>query len=279
MQPHVMPQSEFHKSTPASEAPAFQVRLAAAHELETVFKLRYDVFYTEMGADDTVSKTQGLDVDNYDELCDHLVVTCREKIIGTYRLLPLRKLSGLPMDPYCESEFSLGKIRAAYGESILELGRSCVHPEYRSGVVPKLLWAGIAQYMLSHDIRALIGCVSVHGISDVQALRLRDALRHKGCWNPDYDAPVKEKYAIEPDALEAYQEQITMVPADPFLLMPPLMKGYFNLGAKVAGGPAHDAPFHCHDFLVLLDRAHINPKYYNALVKPLLEKNVLNLSR
>ena len=279
MQSHVMPQPEFRKSTPPAESPSFQVRLAAPHELETVFKLRYDVFYTEMGADDTVSKTQGLDVDQYDELCDHLVVTCHGQIIGTYRLLPLRKLAGLPMDPYCESEFALGKIRAAYGHSILELGRSCVHPDYRTGVVPKLLWAGIAQYMLSHDIRALIGCVSVHGISDVQALRLRDALIHKGHWNSEYDAPVKEQFAIHQDALEAYQEQITMVPADPFLLMPPLMKGYFNLGAKVAGGPAHDAPFHCHDYLVLLDSQQINPKYYNALIRPLLEKNVLNLSR
>lgn len=280
MHSQLMPQpAQIGAPIPGLASPAFQVRLARPDELESVFKLRYDVFYTEMGAEDSVSTRQGLDVDAFDELCDHLVVTTHGRIIGTYRLLPIRRVLRLGLDPYSESEFSLAGLRSDYADNILELGRSCVHPDFRTGTVPKLLWAGIAQYMLSQDVQALIGCVSVHGISDLQALRLRDALKAKGHWSASYDAKVKPAFAISQEAHEAFEDHIAMVPTDPFLLMPPLMKGYFNLGAKIAGGPAHDAPFHCHDYLVLLDRGHISPRYFNALVKPLLEKNIMSLDR
>lgn len=251
------------------------VRLATPSEYEAVFKLRYDVFYTEMGADDSVSAVPGLDVDAFDELCDHLVVTEGDTIVGTYRLLPRRRLLGTPLNLYSEGEFDLSAVKSAYGADILELGRSCVHPSYRTGSIPRLLWAGISQYMLVNRIKALVGCVSVHGISDVQALRLRAALAEKGHWHTHFDCAVKSAYGISKEANDAYAEHITMVPSDPFALLPPLMKGYFHLGAKVIGGPANDAPFHCHDFLVLLDAANISPKYFRALVQPLLEKQVI----
>ena len=251
------------------------VRLATAAELEAVFKLRYDVFYKEMGADDAVSAVAGLDVDAFDELCDHLVVTADDVIVGTYRLLPRRKILGTPLNLYSEGEFDLSKVKDAYGADILELGRSCVHPDYRTGAIPRLLWAGISQYMLVNRIKALVGCVSVHGVSDVQALRLRAALAERGHWHPTFDCAVTPSYGLAEEAHAAYAEQMTMVPSDPFALLPPLMKGYFNLGAKVCGGPAHDAPFHCHDFLVLLDAADISPKYFRALVQPLVEKRMI----
>ena len=255
----------------------YQVRLAKASELEAVFKLRYDIFYREMGADPTASATAvaGLDVDAFDEICDHLVVTHDDAIVGAYRLLPRRKIMGGPLDLYSAGEFDLGCIKEGYGEGILELGRSCVHPDYRTGVIPKLLWAGIAQYMLVHEVKALIGCVSVHGVSDVQALRLRAALQERGNWHDTFDCTVQDAYVMAPEARAAFDDQMTMVPCDPFQLIPPLMKGYFNLGAKVCGGPAHDAPFHCHDFLVLLDSSRINPKYFKALVRPLVEKRMI----
>jgi putative hemolysin len=259
----------------SASAPEYRVRLASTAELEAVFKLRYDVFYREMGADDAVSAVSGLDVDNFDEVCDHLVVTHGEAIVGTYRLLPRRKIIGTGLDLYSEGEFDLSAMKDAYGADILELGRSCVHPDYRTGVIPKLLWAGIAQYMLVHGIRALTGCVSVHGVSDVQALRLRDALRERGNWHDVHDCAVRQNFEVSPEARAAYAEQMTMVPCDPFQLIPPLMKGYFNLGAKVCGGPAHDAPFHCHDFLVLLDTRDINPKYFKSLVQPLVERRMI----
>lgn len=263
------------EATAAGEEPSYQVRLARADELESVFKLRYDVFYTEMGADDSVSAAPGLDVDRFDELCDHLVVTAGGAIVGTYRLLPRRKILGLGLDLYSEGEFDLSPIKDLYGADVLELGRSCVHPDHRTGLIPRLLWAGIAQYMLVHGVKALTGCVSVHGVSDVQALRLRQALKERGNWHEEFDCAVRPAYAPSPEAVAAFEGPITMVPCDPFALIPPLMKGYFNLGATICGGPAHDAPFHCHDFLVLLDSARINPKYFKALVQPLLDRRMI----
>jgi len=260
---------------PVGEPLRYQVRLAQRHELEKVFKLRYDVFYTEMGADEAVSNVQGLDVDAFDEICDHLVVTHGDAIVGTYRLLPRKKILGTSLSLYSEGEFDLRHITDEYGGSILELGRSCVHPEHRTGIIPKLLWAGIAQYMLVHDVRALTGCVSVHGVSDVQALRLRQALTERGHWHASFECDVREGYKVSDEARAAFADHMAMVPFDPWLLVPPLMKGYFNLGAKVCGGPAHDAAFHCHDFLVLLDRACISPRYFKALVQPLIDKRMI----
>lgn len=267
------------------------VRLARANERESVFRLRYDVFYTEMGAqndaatESTIGSTQlpgnsplGLDVDAYDDLCDHLVVLHSGVIVGTYRLLPLRRLKGTGMLPYSASEFDVSAIGQAYGDDILELGRSCVHPDFRTGLVPRLLWGGIAQYMLLHRVKALYGCVSVHGISDLQALRLRDALHEQNRWDSRFDAAVQAPFAPSPEAVEAYAEHGRMVPEDPMSLMPPLMKGYFNLGAKICGGPAHDEPFHCHDYLMLLDTGAISPKYFKALVQPFVEQKIIDMS-
>jgi putative hemolysin len=234
----------------------YEVRIAGDADLEAVFRLRYDVFYREMGASDSVSMAANLDVDQYDKYCDHLVVVAGNDVVGTYRILPVGRLEGTGLTPYCDGEFDLRPIQQRYGTRILELGRSCVHPDHRNGPVPRMLWRAIFEYARRECASALIGCVSIHGADDWQALLMRKFLRSSGHWHPEFDLqsklPALAKGGGSPSAGSViadsgeYRSEI-----------PPLMRGYMNIGAKICGGPALDVPFATTDFLMLLDLAEV----------------------
>jgi putative hemolysin len=149
-------------TTPASETTPRYTLLVAQQQADVraAQRLRHRVFAGEMGA---VLHTPepGLDIDYYDAHCDHLVV--REdstgEIVGTYRMLSpdgARRAGGL----YCETEFLIPTL-AGLCETLVETGRSCVHPAHRTGAVVNLVWAGIARYMLLTGYRWLVGCASV----------------------------------------------------------------------------------------------------------------------
>jgi putative hemolysin len=260
----------------ASNEP-YQVRLATPDELPELFSLRFDIFYTELGAthgdDDGAFDTAGLDVDEHDALCDHLVILQGQRLVGTYRLLPLERLSrktsnsASPLAPYSHGEFDLTALRAHYGDQeILELGRSCIHRDHRNGQTARMLWAGLAKYMTEGGFKALIGCVSVHGISSLQAYRMAKAFRTRGISDGRFDLPVQTAYLDDFDPNNPELEDIAVMPQDVSKLMPPLMRGYVNLGAKVCGGPAWDRSFNCHDFLMLLDTGSMAPRQLRALL-------------
>jgi putative hemolysin len=264
----------------AKVRPSYAVSLAQSSDLNAIFRLRYDIFYREMGAVDDMAAAHGLDVDEYDSLCDHIVVSQGSKIVGTYRLLPLARLghtfsenalgmdSERPENPYSQSEFDVTAIREVYtDEKILELGRSCIHPDHRNGQAARVLWSGVAKYMVQHGFQALIGCVSIHDISELQALRLAATFKEKGMWDERFDLGVQPKYQSEFDASEVDLDSLGVMPADATRMLPPLMKGYVNLGAKVCGGPAFDKNFACHDFLMLLDVSKLSPRHLAALTR------------
>jgi putative hemolysin len=261
------PRSRLGVASEISGTANYQVRVAEKTELEAIFRLRYQVFFEEMGADPQHALHAGLDVDGFDAFCDHMVVTFGKEVVGTYRLLPNARLSGLHASLYTESEFEVSGIKNAFGNKLLELGRSCVHVDHRSGIVPRLLWAGVAQYIQEHDIDAVIGCVSVYGLSQQKAELMKLFLMEKGHWTETEElvASVKSPYICsEVFERSDFQDEDS---ADVSLqLFPPLLKGYLNLGAKVAGGPAYDKDFGCHDFLMVLEKSRMNPKYSRSLL-------------
>src|SRR3954453_18725749 len=135
-----------------------------AAEIAAAQRLRFRVFYDEMGAVPTTAmRAAGMDGDEFDAVADHLVVvdlahsTARDPIVvGCYRILResvAERRGGF----YNAREFDLSGVRSPYGE-IMELGRSCVEPDYRSGAVMQLLWRGIAGYVDQHHIGLLLGC-------------------------------------------------------------------------------------------------------------------------
>ena len=234
----------------AADAPRYSLLVAHANdEVVAAQKLRHRVFAEEMGAR-LHSLTPGLDVDEFDEFCDHLVVRDDNTgdIVGCYRMLPPERAAQAGK-LYADSEFDLSALDGLRS-SLVETGRSCVHPDHRSGAVVSLVWAGIARYMLLSGHRYLAGCASVPLVEDgSSAAGVWDVLRAKHF----SDEATRVTPLIPWDASGIAR------PARPTL--PPLIKGYVRLGAKVCGPPALDADFGVADFFVLLDLHNVDERY------------------
>ncbi|MFD5813650.1 GNAT family N-acetyltransferase [Streptomyces sp. NPDC127038] len=212
-------------------------------------RLRHDVFAGEMGALLTTPEP-GLDIDPFDAYCDHLLVRDTEsgQVVGTYRLLPPER-AAVAGRLYSESEFDLGPL-APIRPGLVEVGRSCVHPDHRDGAVIGLIWAGIARYMVDGGHEWLAGCCSVP-LADGGTLAA-------GTWDRVRDKHLApEEFRVRP--LLPWSPEGVARPARTEL--PPLLRGYLRLGAWVCGEPAHDTDFGVADLYVLLSMRRVNPRY------------------
>lgn len=216
-------------------------------------RLRYRVFAEEMGARLHTSEP-GLDIDYFDDYCDHLVVRKDDtgEVVGTYRMLPPSRATEAG-NLYADLEFDISALDALR-PSLVETGRSCVHPDHRGGAVIGLVWAGIARYMMLTGHRYLIGCASVP-LDDGGALAsaVWDTVRTR------HYAP--EECRVTPlrpwDGVDSPFENTGL----PRPAVPPLLRGYLRLGAKVCGPPALDVDFGVADFPVLLDIQQVDARY------------------
>ena len=237
---------------PQSVAPTrYTVSLARDEDdVRAAQRLRHDVFAGEMGA--LLSTPEpGLDVDGFDAYCDHLLV--REEgtgeIVGTYRVLPPER-ARIAGRLYSESEFDLTRL-APLRDDLVEVGRSCVHPAHRNGAVIALIWAGIARYMTRTGHNWLAGCCSIP-LADGGALAAAtwDTVRTR------HLAP--EEHWVTPHRLWTPQG---VTRPEGRVELPPLLRGYLRLGARVCGAPAHDVDFGVADLYVLLSLRDTNPRY------------------
>lgn len=242
------PTSVQHVLGEPAHAPRLSVGLArSALVIEDAQRLRYKVFAEEMGA--LIGGGTGLDVDEFDAHCDHIVVRDRDtlRVVGTYRVLPPHRARAIGR-LYSESEFDLRRLDHLR-PTMIEVGRSCVHRDYRSGPAIMLLWAALARYMKTHGYRHLIGCASTP-LTDggLQAAFVRDAAqRHL----------TPPEYRVFPH-LPFPHEQIERVA---HAELPPLIKGYLRLGAQICGEPAWDPAFNTADFPVLLALDRLDRRY------------------
>ncbi|HEU0186627.1 MAG TPA: GNAT family N-acetyltransferase [Gallionellaceae bacterium] len=228
----------------------FSVSLARTEgEVREAQRLRYKVFAEEMGAL-MPGKEERLDQDRYDEYCEHLLVRDADtnEVVGTYRILApeqARDAGGY----YSEGEFDLSRL-AHLRDRMVEVGRSCVHPDYRSGGVITLLWAGMAEYMVKNGYEYLIGCASISmadGGHNAASIYNKARQEHLS----PLEWRVFPRCALPLEALDNHSE-----PA-----LPPLVKGYLRLGAYVCGDPAWDPDFNTADLLVLLPMSRLNQRY------------------
>lgn len=235
-------------------ASGFTVSFARTpEEVREAQRLRYKVFAEEMGAAlPTVLDEEGrrIDRDMFDRHCDHLIVRDNTtlQVIGTYRILPPHAAKKIGCY-YSESEFFLTRL-AHMRHNMVELGRSCVHQDYRSGAIIMLLWKGIAEYMRAGGYEHLIGCASVSmrdgGHTAASLFRALEA-KHL--------APAE--YQTFPRLALPIERLDTTLEVDP----PALVKGYLRVGAMICGTPAWDPDFNSADFLMLLSLARMSPRY------------------
>jgi putative hemolysin len=244
---------------PADAHPTFSklsLSLASTpEEIREVQRLRYKVFIQAMGLS-ALANSEGIDKDEYDAYCDHLIVrdTKTLKVVGTYRVLSphaARKIGQF----YSEKEFDLSRL-GNLRSSIAEAGRACIHPDYRSGGVIMLLWAGLATYMTRENCQYLIGCASV-SLADGghNAVALYHALAGNNFAPAEYRVTPIVPFSIE-EREPGHTPQV-----------PPLIKGYLRSGAWVGGAPAWDPDFHSADFFMLLPLAKLDSRYARHYLK------------
>ena len=233
-------------------------------ELKKAQALRYSVFYKEKEAKPTISKKiLKLDYDKVDKFADHIIVIDKNrkgivnKIVGTYRLLRGDIVAHYG-EFYTSSEFDLSKILNSYkNNQILELGRSCVHQDYRNGTIMNLLWKAIAEYVKLYDIKILLGCASFHG-TDVMKYTNELSYLRKNFSLPD-ELSVKsldiKKY---PPYTEINSNNTNL---RTFVKLPPLIKGYLRIGGKVSHDCFVDYKFNTIDLCVIVTTDNIDEKY------------------
>ena len=235
------------------------IQQTAAHELHISFarnpseiaeaqRLRYKVFAEEMGAD--IANDEGLDKDGFDAFCDHLLIreSNTNQVVGTYRILN-PKMANEAGGYYSAGEFDISRLQHLFPQMV-EVGRACVHRDYRNGGTITMLWAGLAKYMQMNRYEYMIGCASVPMMdSGHMAASLYNGLQEK------YLSPAE--YRVFPHC------PLPMAALDKDLTVdcPPLIKGYLRLGAYICGEPAWDPDFNTADMLVMLPLSRINRRY------------------
>jgi putative hemolysin len=242
----------------------FTLRLAQdSRDLAAAQRLRYRVFVQELGADGPLVDHQAqLERDAFDAVFDHLLLidtrrdaAALEDVVGVYRLLPGAKLT-MGQQFYSEDEFDLTALRAS-GRKLLELGRSCVHPDYRGGSAMLHLWNALADYVLARGIEVMFGAASFHG-TDVQALAQPLAYLHHKHLAPE----VLRVRAIGPNALP--MDLVSEGDLDRRAAMlgtPALIKAYLRLGGFVGDGAYIDHAFNTTDVCLVMDTGLMSARH------------------
>jgi putative hemolysin len=249
---------------------SLEVRLACkAAEVRQAQKLRYQVFYQEGSATADAAKMMARrDVDAFDAICDHLLVLDHSlptsslrrapAVVGTYRLLR-QDVAARHGGFYTAGEFDINGLIARHrGLKFLELGRSCVLPEYRNKRTVELLWQGIWTYVRRHRLDVMIGCASLAG-TDPDALKLPLSFLHHYARSPQsWLAQARPERFVDMNRMS--KEAIDTKNA--LRSLPPLIRGYLRLGAGIGDGAVIDAQFGTTDVLIVLPVSAIDARYF-----------------
>lgn len=243
--------------------PKFTLKLAETpQELQAAQRLRYKVFVEELGGHgELVDDENRLEQDRFDPHFDHLILIDEaleaepiDQVVGVYRLLQSDQAAELGRF-YSEDEYDLTALKSS-GRKLLELGRSCLHPDYRGGAAMFHLWNGLASYVFENKIEILFGVASFHG-TDPQELAEPLSLLHHRHLAPD---------DLRTRAQPAHFQNMDLIPEDQIdrrkamLAVPALIKAYLRLGGFVGEGAFVDHAFNTTDVCLIMDTARMNEK-------------------
>ncbi len=242
----------------------FEVRAArCAGDVAAAQRLRYQVFYEEMTARPSAAMARvRRDFDEFDEICDHVLVIDRHGPTGERTVATTRVLRGEVAEAhggfYCAREFDIRSLVRAGTGGVCEIGRSSVHPDYRGNAVIQLLWRGLARYYQTHRISYVIGCASfpgedpsehAHALAYLFDQHLAPLERRARAW-PHLYTPMECLRGEAPTARRIWA------------CLPPLIKGYLRLGAVVGDGAVVDAQFQTTDVFMAVDLAQAPERYH-----------------
>jgi len=226
----------------------FQIKIAQTQdEIESAQRLRFDVFYSELGEKSDLESSKGLDVDKFDQICKHLIVVDKSKnlVIGTYRLLFSSEVNNIGF--YSEEIFDIDNIKKIKGE-LLELGRSCIHRDYRNSAVINLLWNGIAWQVKERKVKYIFGCPRLDSTEPKDVNEAFALLRYKYYTDEKFRV-----YPLTGNIFKDLNENIEISnPRAAFRKLSALIRGYLNIGALICGQPAIDHELYSVVFFMLL---------------------------
>lgn len=233
-----------------------RIKLAKTVEEKTqAYKLRYRSLILDYDKDKV--SVDGLDKDEYDDACDHLIAIDinTQEIVGTYRLIRKEHVAKTGMF-LTEKEFNIDNIKGK-DYDILEIGRAVVKEEYRNGMVIGLLWKAVIRYALAVKVRFLFGTASFHGTDPNLYKHSFSCLHYNHLSNPEIRTFARANSRCNLDLLLEKDTDLTIAKKE----MPPLVKGYLNIWATIGEGAYIDIFFKSIDVLILLEIDKINPRY------------------
>lgn len=232
----------------------YVVRMARdAQDLDAILRLRYEVFNLELGEGLAESHQSGRDQDAFDAVCHHLLIAERETgcVVGTYRM-QTAAMAAAGIGFYSAGEFDLSAVPAAMLSQTVELGRACIAKEHRSGRVLFLLWHGVRAYLAHNRMRYLFGCCSLTSQDPEEGIRMLRYLERHDLMVPGLRAPPLPAFACVPTADATLSTDVVVVPK--------LMRLYFDYGARICSAPALDRAFKTIDFLIWFDFEAMQPQ-------------------
>ena len=253
-----------------SEPPRLFTKLAQTDDdVRAAQRLRYEVFVRELGSDgEGVDHDLQLEIDRFDPYFDHLLLIDRDApsnvssgVVGVYRLLRQDQADKIGQF-YSEDEYDLTRLKAS-GRKLLELGRSCLLPDYRGGAGMYLMWNALAEYVEQHKVEVLFGVASFHG-TDLEGLAEPLSLLHHRHLAPE-DLRVR--------TVDTYFQPMNLVNKEELnaksamLAVPALIKAYLRLGGYVGDGAFVDHAFNTTDVCLILDTARMNARHKSIYEK------------
>jgi putative hemolysin len=255
----IKPTSNVHQILPAAavadrQKPRFQVSFATtAEQVVAAQRLRAETFGDEYGID--CRANGGLDIDAYDAYCQHINVydLTTNQMIATTRLLS-DESAALAGGFYSAQEFDLSAIYRLQGR-VLEIGRTCVHKDYRSGAAIMVLWSSLAEHMMAVGYQYLIGCASI-------------SLADGGTTLASVMPTLREKHFVGDELrVSPSREIILSSVATGKVSVPPLLKAYLRMGARIGGEACWDPDFNCADVFILMDVQALAGRYAQKFLK------------
>ncbi len=239
----------------------FEIRLARSEDdLMLAQRLRYDVFVDELGGDGPlVDHNARRERDQFDPFFDHLMLFDRSlfgnQCVGVYRLMRQDQAQAAGQF-YSDSEFDLGPLRRT-GQRLLELGRSCLHRDYRGGTAMMHLWTGLADYVEKHQIDLLFGVASFHGTDLATLAKPLSFLHHRHLAPPEIRVKAHANRYQPMDMIS--EDELDRVEAN--RAIPSLIKAYLRMGGFVGDGAYVDHAFNTTDVCLLMDVTKVSKKH------------------
>ncbi|MBN3907697.1 MAG: GNAT family N-acetyltransferase [Nostoc sp. NMS1] len=248
---------------PVLQTEKYTLRLASTEEeLESIFRLRFEVFNLELGLGFSTSNFTQMDIDKFDAVCHHLILISKQtgKAIGTYRMQTYMMASQrLGFD--AADIFNLNAIPNSVLQASVEVGRTCIAKEYRNSQALLLLWKGLADYLIWSRNQYFFGCASLLTQCSWQATCVYDYFQQNGLMHPSILVYPNSQSRLEQpqNASDSYKVEI-----------PKILQAYLNIGAKICSLPAIDRQFKTIDFLTISNIADFGRwRYPNPLKQPL----------